>query len=185
MINEIYIKSNEKMELCIKNFQTQVNNIRTGRASPDLLNSIYVEYFGSKVPLRQISNIVVEDHHTLKINIFDSSNTSQVNKSILNSNLDLNPVIHGKDIIVPIPGLTEERRRSLIKIIKNSAENTRIYIRNIRRDANEKIKVYLKNKIIGVDQEHSAQNKIQKMTDEYIKKVEIILIVKEKELMQF
>ncbi|QFQ32415.1 ribosome recycling factor [Buchnera aphidicola (Aphis fabae)] len=185
MINQLYIKSQKKMEVCIKNFQIQVNNIRTGRASPELLNSIYVEYFGSKVPLHQISNIIVEDYHTLKINIFDSSNTSLVNKAILNSNLDLNPVVHGKDIIVPIPGLTEERRKNFIKIIKNNAENTRICIRNVRRDANEKIKVYLKTKVIGEDQEHSSQSKIQKMTDEYIKKVETILILKEKELMKF
>ncbi|QFQ32073.1 ribosome recycling factor [Buchnera aphidicola] len=185
MINQLCIKTNQKMEVCIKNFQIQVNNIRTGRASPELLNSIYIEYFGSKVSLRQISNIVVEDYHTLKINIFDSANTSLVNKAILNSNLDLNPVIHGKDIIVPIPGLTEERRRSLIKIVRINAEKNRIHIRNIRRDANEQIKVYLKNKIIGEDQEHSSQNQIQKMTDAYIKKIENILILKEKELMEF
>ncbi|QCI17061.1 ribosome recycling factor [Buchnera aphidicola (Aphis helianthi)] len=185
MINQIYMNSNQKMELCIKNFQIQVNNIKTGRASPELLKNIYVEYFGSKVPIFQISNIIVEDYHTLKINIFDSSNTNLINKAILNSNLDLNPIIHGKDIIVPIPGLTEERRRNLVKIIRNNAENTRIYIRNIRRDANEKIKIYLKNKIIGTDQEHSAQNKIQKITDEYIKKIETILVVKEQELMKF
>lgn len=181
----MYIKINQKMEVCIKNFQIQLNNIKTGRASPDLLNNIYVEYFGSKVLLRKISNIVVEDYHTLKINVFDSSNTNLINKAILNSDLDLNPVIHGKDIIVPIPSLTEERRKNLIKIIKNNAENTRICIRNIRRDANEKIKVYLKNKVIGEDQEHMSQNKIQKMTDEYIKKVETILVFKEKELMKF
>ncbi|WP_343154461.1 ribosome recycling factor [Buchnera aphidicola] len=185
MINQLYIKSNQKMEICVKNFQIQINNIRTGRASPDLLNNIYIEYFGSKVPIRQISNIVVEDYHSLKINIFDSSNTSLVNKAILNSNLDLNPVVLGKDIIVPIPGLTEERRKNLIKVIRKNAENTRIYIRNIRRDANEKIKVCLKNKTIGEDQEHSIQNKIQKMTDKYIKKIEMILIEKEKELMKF
>ncbi|QCI18784.1 ribosome recycling factor [Buchnera aphidicola] len=185
MINELFIKINQKMEVCIKNFQIQMSNIRTGRASPDLLNNIYIEYFGSKVPIKQISNIVVEDYHTLKINIFDSSNTTTINKAILNSNLDLNPVIHGKDIIVPIPGLTEERRKNLIKIIRNNAENTRIFIRNIRRDANEKIKIYLRNKIIGEDQEHSSQNKIQKMTDDYIKKIENILLFKEKELMKF
>jgi len=185
VINQLYIKIKKKMEVCIKNFQIQVNNIKTGRASPELLNSVYVEYFGSKIPLRQISNIIVEDYHTLRINVFDSSNTSLINKAILNSNFDLNPIVHGKDIIVPIPSLTEERRKHLIKIIKSNAENTRIYIRNIRRDANEKIKVYLKNKIIGEDQERSSQNKIQKMTDEYIKQVEIILTLKEKELMKF
>ena len=178
MINEIYTDSNQRMEACIKNFQIQLNNIRTGRASPELLNNIYVEYFGSKMSLRKISNIVVEDYHTLKINVFDSSITSLINKAILNSDLGLNPLIRGKDIIVPVPGLTEERRKNLIKIIRNNAENTRIYIRNIRRDANEKIKLYLKNKIIGEDQERNSQNKIQKITDKYIKKIEIIFIKK-------
>ncbi|ALD15192.1 ribosome recycling factor [Buchnera aphidicola (Aphis glycines)] len=185
MINQLYTKTNQTMEACINNFQIQVNNIRTGRASPELLNNIYVEYFGSKVSLRQISNIVVEDYHTLRINMFDNANTSLVHKAILSSNLDLNPVIHGKDIIVPIPGLTEERRQNLIKIIRVSAEKNRIHIRNIRRDANEKIKLYLKNKIIGEDQEYGVQNQIQKITDKYIKKIENILILKEKELMKF
>jgi ribosome recycling factor len=185
VINDIHIKSNEKMKVCINNFQNQVNNIRTGRASPELLNNIYVEYFGSKVPLRQISNVVVEDYHTLKINVFDDSSTSVIKKAILNSNLDLNPVLYGKDIIIPIPGLTEERRKKLIKIIRNNAENARIYIRNIRRDANDKIKNYLKSKIISEDNEHTAQNKIQIMTDDYIKKIDLILSQKEKELMKF
>lgn len=185
MINDIYVKSNEKMKVCIKNFQNQINNIRTGRASPELLNNIYVEYFGSKLPIRQISNIVVENYHTLKINVFDDSSTSLIKKGILNSNLGLNPVIYGKDIIVPIPGLTEDRRKSLIKVIRNNAENARVYVRNIRREANDRIKNCLKTKSISEDNEHAAQNKIQKMTDDFIKKIDFILLEKEKELMKF
>ncbi|CAL4321599.1 Ribosome-recycling factor [Buchnera aphidicola (Protaphis terricola)] len=185
MINKIYVKSNQKMEICLKSFKNQLNNIRTGRASPELLNDIYIEYFGSQVSLPKISNIVVENYHTLKINVFDSYSTPLINKAILNSNLNLNPIIHGKDIIVPIPGLTEERRKHLIKIIKNNAENTRVCIRNIRRNANEEIKLHVKNKIIGEDQERIAQNKIQNITNEYIKKIEKILLIKEKELMEF
>lgn len=185
MISEIYTDSNEKMKICIKNFKVQVNNIRTGRASPELLKNIYVEYFGSKVPLYQISNIVVQDHHTLKINIFDNCSTSLIQKAILNSDLDLNPVVNGKDIIVPIPGLTEERRKSLIKLIRNHAEIARIYIRNIRRDFNVKVKNQLKSKTISEDNEYTAQNKIQMMTDDYIKKIDLILLEKQKELMNF
>ncbi|CAL4321703.1 ribosome recycling factor [Buchnera aphidicola] len=185
MINEIYIQSNKQMKSCIKNFKIQVSNVRTGRASPELLKNIYVDYFGSKVPLYQISNIVVQDHHTLKINVFDNCSTSLIRKTILNSNLDLNPVINGKDIIVPIPGLTEERRKNLIKLVRNNAETARIYIRNIRRDSNIKIKNQVKSKTISEDNEHIAQNKIQMMTDDYIKKIDLILLDKEKELMNF
>jgi len=173
------------MKTCIKNFQNQVKNIRTGRASPELLHNVYVEYFGSKVSLHQISNVIVEDYNTLKINVFDDSSTSLIRKAILNSKLDLNPIVHGKDIIVPIPGLTEERRKNLIKVIRNSAENARINIRNIRRDANDKIKNYLKRKTISEDNEHTAQNKIQTMTNDYIKNIDDILSEKEKELMKF
>jgi len=173
------------METCIQIFQSNVNNIRTGRASPTLLNSIYIEYFGSKTSLLQVSNIVVEDTHTLKINVFDSSITSLVRKAILNSNLDLNPIVHGKDILIPIPALTEERRIKLIKIIRSYSEHSRICIRNIRRDSNDKIKKLLKDKIISEDEERTSQIKIQKMTDKYIKKIESILLKKERELMKF
>ncbi|CAL4326298.1 ribosome recycling factor [Buchnera aphidicola] len=185
MINEINIKSHARMEACIQTFQSNVNNIRTGRASPTLLNSIYIEYFGSKTSLRQVSNIVVEDAHTLKINVFDSSITSLIRKAIINSNLDLNPVVHGKDILIPIPSLTEERRTKLVKIIRNDAENSRICIRNIRRDSNDKVKRLLKDKIISEDEERNSQVKIQTMTDHYIKKIESIVLKKEKELMKF
>ncbi|QCI20380.1 ribosome recycling factor [Buchnera aphidicola (Brachycaudus cardui)] len=185
MINQINTKSHTQMETCIQIFQSNVNNIRTGRASPTLLNSIYIEYFGSKTSLLQVSNIVVEDTHTLKINVFDSSITSLVRKAILNSNLDLNPIVHGKDILIPIPALTEERRIKLIKIIRSYSEHSRICIRNIRRDSNDKIKKLLKDKIISEDEERTSQIKIQKMTDKYIKKIESILLKKERELMKF
>ncbi|ACL30050.1 ribosome recycling factor [Buchnera aphidicola] len=185
MINQIDIKTRERMEACIQTFHNNINNIKTGRASPTLLHNIYIEYFGSKTPLRQVSNIIVEDSHTLKINVFDDSITSLIRKSILNSNLDLNPVLQGKDIIIPIPRLTEERRKQLIKVIRGDAESSRIQIRNIRRDANDKVKRLLKDKIISEDNEHTSQSKIQIMTNEYIKKIDCILEKKEKELMKF
>jgi len=185
MINQIHAKTREQMESCIQMFHENINNIKTGRASPTLLHNIYIEYFGSKTSLRQVSNIIVEDSHTLKINVFDGSITSLIRKSILNSNLDLNPILQGKDILIPIPVLTEERRKKLIKVIRSDAENSRIRIRNIRRDSNERIKNLFKNKTISEDSEHTAQSKIQVMTDEYIKKIDSILLKKETELMNF
>ncbi|QCI25448.1 ribosome recycling factor [Buchnera aphidicola (Sitobion avenae)] len=185
MINQIKTKTCEQMETCIQTFQNNINNIKTGRASPTLLHNIYIEYFGSKTSLRQVSNIIVEDTHTLKINVFDDSITSLIRKAILNSDLDLNPILQGKDILIPIPVLTEERRKKLIKVIRNDAENSRIKIRNIRRDSNDKIKRLFKNKMISEDNEHISQTKIQIMTDEYIKKIDSILSKKEIELMKF
>ncbi|WP_422667170.1 ribosome recycling factor [Buchnera aphidicola] len=185
MINEIKEKSSKKMEVCVKNFQIHINQIRTGRASPDLLNNIYIDYFGVRTPLRQISNIVVEDFHTLKINVFDESITNLIKKSILNSKLDLNPISYGKDIRIPLPSLTEDRRKDLIKLVRSEAENSRILIRNIRRDTNDKVKHFLKNKIISLDQERNMQNNIQSLTDKFIKIIDNILCKKEQELMQF
>ncbi|CAL4321034.1 ribosome recycling factor [Buchnera aphidicola] len=184
MLDQIREQSHKKMQICVQTFQSHVNTIRTGRASPDLLNSIYVEYFGVKTPLRKVANIIVEDFHTLKINVFDDSMTNIIKKSLLNSKLDLNPILHGKDIRVPLPALTEERRKKLIKLVRGDAENSRIVIRNIRRDANDKIKKCLKNKIISIDQERSVQNAIQTITDKFIQELEIIVLKKEKELMQ-
>lgn len=185
MLNKINIDNEQKMKICLQVFHENLSNIRIGRATPELLNNIYIEYFGSKTSLRKVSNIIVEDSHTLKINVFDNSVTSLIKKSILNAKLDLNPIVNGKDIIIQIPPLTEDRRKNIIKSIRNDAENTRICIRNIRRDSNEKLKKLIKNKIISKDEEYIAQNKIQKTTDQYIKKVESILLKKEAELMKF
>ncbi|QIQ41825.1 MAG: ribosome recycling factor [Buchnera aphidicola (Microlophium carnosum)] len=185
MINQINIKTRERMETCIQMFHKNINNIKTGRASPTLLHSIYIEYFGSKTSLRQVSSIILEDAHTLKINVFDNSITSLIRKAILNSNLDLNPILQGKDILIPIPPLTEERRKRLIKFIRSEAESSRVIIRNIRRDSNDKVKRLLKNKIISEDAERASQIKIQIMTDECIKKIDSILSEKEIELMKF
>ncbi|WP_425619785.1 ribosome recycling factor [Buchnera aphidicola] len=184
MINQINVKTCEKMKICVETFKNSINNIQTGRASPALLNNVYIEYFGVKTSLYQLSNITVENSHTLKINIFDISITPLIKKAILNSNLDLNPISRGKDILIIIPTLTEERRKKLVKIIRNDAENSRISIRNIRRDANDQIKKHLKNKIISEDDEYVAQTKIQNMTNDYIKQIDSILLKKEMELMQ-
>lgn len=162
-----------------------IAKIRTGRAQPSLLDAIQVEYYGAATPLRQLANVVAEDARTLAVTVFDRSLISAVEKAILTSDLGLNPSSAGTTIRVPLPPLTEERRRDLIKIVKSEGEQGKVAIRNVRRDANDKIKALLKDKEISENDQHKAEEIIQKVTDSYIKKVDEILADKEKELMDF
>ena len=162
-----------------------IAKIRTGRAQPGLLDAIQVEYYGAATPLRQLANVVAEDARTLAVTVFDRSLISAVEKAILTSDLGLNPSSAGTTIRVPLPPLTEERRRDLIKIVKSEGEQGKVAIRNVRRDANDKIKALLKDKEISENDQHKAEEIIQKVTDSYIKKVDEILADKEKELMDF
>ena len=136
-------------------------------------------------PLRQLASVTVEDSRTLKINVFDRSLSQAVEKAVMKSDLGLNPSSAGTDIRVPLPALTEERRKDLIKIVRGEAEQGRVSVRNVRRDANDKIKALLKDKEISEDDERRAQDEVQKMTDAYIKKVDAALSEKETELMDF
>ncbi|MWP49242.1 MULTISPECIES: ribosome recycling factor [unclassified Gilliamella] len=185
MLNEIQKEAQTRMEKSIDAFQNHISKIRTGRASPSLLDGIMVEYYGSPTPLRQLANIVAEDARTLAITVFDKSLTPLIEKAILTSDLGLNPASAGTVIRVPLPPLTEERRRDLTKIVRNEAEQGRVSIRNIRRDANDQIKALLKDKEISEDEERKSQELIQKATDAAIKKLDTVLADKEKELMEF
>ncbi|KDN10377.1 MULTISPECIES: ribosome recycling factor [unclassified Gilliamella] len=185
MLNEIQKEAQTRMEKSIDAFQNHISKVRTGRASPSLLDGIMVEYYGSPTPLRQLANIVAEDARTLAITVFDKSLTPLIEKAILTSDLGLNPASAGTVIRVPLPPLTEERRRDLTKIVRNEAEQGRVSIRNIRRDANDQIKTLLKDKEISEDDERKAQDLIQKATDAAIKKLDTVLADKEKELMEF
>lgn len=185
MLNEIQKEAQERMEKSIDAFQNHISKIRTGRASPSLLDGIMVEYYGSPTPLRQLANIVAEDARTLAITVFDKSLTPLIEKAILTSDLGLNPASAGTVIRVPLPPLTEERRRDLTKIVRAEAEQGRVSIRNIRRDANDQIKALLKDKEISEDDERKSQDLIQKATDVAIKKLDAVLAEKEKELMEF
>ncbi|HEB5646929.1 TPA: ribosome recycling factor, partial [Mannheimia haemolytica] len=162
-----------------------IAKIRTGRAQPSLLDGIQVEYYGSATPLRQVANVVAEDARTLAVNVFDKSLISAVEKAILTSDLGLNPSSAGTTIRVPLPPLTEERRRDLIKIVKAEGEQGKVAIRNVRRDANDQIKALLKDKEISENEQHKAEEDIQKITDTFIKKVDEVLAAKEKELLDF
>ncbi|CAK6496146.1 Ribosome-recycling factor [Pantoea sp. Nvir] len=185
MINDIKKDAETRMDKCVEAFKNTISKVRTGRASPSLLDGIVVEYYGTPTPLRQLASVTVEDSRTLKINVFDRSMGPAVEKAIMASDLGLNPNSAGSDIRVPLPALTEERRKDLIKIVRGEAEQGRVSVRNVRRDANDKIKALLKDKEISEDDERRTQDEIQKMTDARIKNVDAALAEKEKELMEF
>ena len=158
--------------------------IRTGRAQPALLDGIMVDYYGSPTPLRQVAQVNVEDARTLKLSVFDRNAIKAVEKAIQQSELGLNPVVAGVEIRVPLPPLTEERRKELVKVVKAEVEQTKVEIRNIRRDANAEIKDLQKNKEISEDEQRSGEEKIQKAPDASIKKSDDLLAAKQKELME-
>lgn len=185
MINEIQKDAQDRMEKSLEAFKNQISKVRTGRASPSLLDGITVEYYGSATPLRQLANVTVEDSRTLAISVFDRSMSPAIEKAIMASDLGLNPSSAGTVIRVPLPPLTEERRKDLIKVVRGEAEQGRIAVRNVRRDANDKVKALLKDKEISEDDERRSQDDIQKLTDSYIKKVDKALAQKEAELMEF
>ncbi|WP_394515599.1 ribosome recycling factor [Pantoea sp. SGAir0430] len=185
MINDIKKDAETRMDKCVEAFKNTISKVRTGRASPSLLDGIVVEYYGTPTPLRQLASVTVEDSRTLKINVFDRSMGPAVEKAIMASDLGLNPSSAGSDIRVPLPALTEERRKDLIKVVRGEAEQGRVSVRNVRRDANDKIKALLKDKEISEDDERRSQDEIQKMTDARIKHVDAALAEKEKELMEF
>jgi ribosome recycling factor len=185
VINEIRKDADTRMEKSVEAFKNQISKIRTGRASPSILDCIMVEYYGASTPLRQLANVTVEDSRTLAINLFDRSLGSAVEKAIMASDLGLNPSSAGSVIRVPLPPLTEERRKDLIKVVRGEAEQGRVAVRNVRRDANDKVKALLKDKEISEDEDRRSQDDIQKMTDAYIKLLDAALAEKEKELLDF
>ena len=185
MINEIKQDAQARMEKSLEALKSHISKIRTGRAQPSLLDGLQVEYYGSPTPLRQVANVVAEDARTLAVNVFDKSLIGAVEKAILTSDLGLSPSSAGTTIRVPLPPLTEERRRDLIKIVKSEGEQGKIAVRNVRRDANDQIKALLKDKEISENEQHKAEEEIQKLTDSYVKKVDEVLAAKEKELLDF
>ena len=172
------------MQRSLEALAYEFNKIRTGRAHPSILEGIKVDYYGNDSPLSQVSTIKVEDARTLNLAVWEKDMVSIIEKAIINSDLGLNPAVAGTNIRIPMPPLTEERRLDFLKIVKNEVEQTRVGIRNIRRDANSKIKDLLKKKDISEDEEKQANDKIQKLTDLYINNADEILKDKEADLMQ-
>jgi len=184
MINEIKDDALSRMGKTIESFKGQLAKIRTGRAHPSLLDGIMVPYYGSNTPLRQVGNVSTEDSRTLTVTVFDATLIAAVEKAIMGSNLGLNPMSAGTVIRIPLPPLTEERRKDLIKVVRGEAENARIAIRNIRRDANGDLKELEKEKEISEDQQRQGEELVQKVTNDSVKLVDELLAVKEKELME-
>lgn len=183
MISDIQQEASTRMGKSIEALKHEFSKIRTGRAHPSLLDQISVSYYGNDSPLSKVANIAVEDARTLTITPWEKNMVQVIEKAILKSDLGLNPATNGMVIRIPLPALTEERRRSLVKVVKNEAENGRVAIRNIRRDANAEIKEALKEKIISEDEARGAEEKIQKLTDQYVKEVEKLLEAKEADLL--
>tara|TARA_Y100001973_G_scaffold41679_1_gene62265 strand:- start:96 stop:653 length:558 start_codon:yes stop_codon:yes gene_type:complete len=184
VINEIKQDAKQRMEKSVDALRSQISKVRTGRAHPSLLDSVMVNYYGVDTPLKQLANITTEDSRTLALTVFDKSASQAVEKAIMTSDLGLNPAAAGTVIRIPLPPLTEERRRDLVKIVRAEAEQGRVAVRNIRRDANSDLKELLKEKEITEDEERRAAEEIQKLTDTYVAKIDEALAEKEKDLME-
>jgi ribosome recycling factor len=184
VLEDIKKDAAERMAKSVAALKTELTKLRTGRAHTSLLDHITVEYYGSQVPLNQVSNVGLEDSRTLTVTPWDKEMVSVIEKAILTSDLGLNPATAGTVIRVPLPPLTEERRKDMIRIVRNEAEGGRVAIRNIRRDVLGDVKDLLKEKLIGADDERRAQDEIQAITDKYVAEVDKLLADKEDELME-
>jgi ribosome recycling factor len=184
MIDDIKNDAKTRMGKSVESLVHELAKVRTGRAHPSLLDHIRVDYYGSEVPISQVANINVEDARTLTVVPWEKNMVAVVEKAILTSDLGLNPMSAGTVIRVPMPPLTEERRKDLIRVVRHEAEGAKVAVRNIRRDANHDLKDLVKEKMISEDDERRGQDVIQELTDQHIKQVDELLAEKEKDLME-
>ncbi len=184
MQNEYVQDADHRMEKSVEAFKHEISKVRTGKATTALLDGIKVDYYGTMTPINQVGNVSVLDAHTLSITPWDKSMVDKVDKAILQAELGLNPQSDGTNLRIPIPPLTEERRKDLVKLVKKFAEDAKIAVRNVRRDANDHLKRQEKNKEISEDMMHDFEEEVQKLTDKYIKKIDEILAEKEKDIME-
>jgi len=184
MIEDFKKDAIARMTKCVQQFQTDLKKLRTGRAHPSLVENLKVDYYGTESPLSQLANISVEDARTLVISPWDKSAVQSIEKAIYKSDLGLTPNTAGAVIRVPLPPLTEERRRDITKVLRGDAEGARVAVRNVRRDVLQDVKEALKEKMISQDEEKKAQEEIQKLTDKHVADIDAALAVKEKEVMQ-
>lgn len=185
MIKDILQDAKQRMGKSVDALHQELQKLRTGRAHTSLLDHITVEYYGAEVPLSQVANINVEDSRTLTVAPWEKPMVAVIEKAIINSDLGLNPATAGTMIRVPLPPLTEERRKDMIKVVRHEAENGRIAIRNIRRDALGDLKELLKEKEISEDDERRAHDEVQKLTDSFVASIDAALAEKEQELLEF
>ena len=184
MIDDILKDTETRMGKSVDSLRNELIKIRTGRAHPSLLDQIMVDYYGTDTPINQVANVTVEDSRTLAVAPWEKQMVPVVEKAIINSGLGLNPATTGNLIRIPMPPLTEERRRELVKVVKADGENAKIAVRNIRRDANSDFKDLLKEKDISEDESRQAEDSVQKLTDKFVSSVDEVIAVKEKELME-
>jgi ribosome recycling factor len=184
MINDIKNDASTRMGKSVESLIHELAKVRTGRAHPSLLDHIRVDYYGSEVPVSQVANINVEDARTLTVVPWEKDMVSVVEKAIMTSDLGLNPVGAGNVLRVPMPPLTEERRKDLIRVVRHEAENAKVAVRNIRRDANHDLKDLVKEKMISEDDERRGQEAIQNLTDKHVKQIDELLEEKEKDLLE-
>jgi ribosome recycling factor len=184
MINDVISDAEKRMNKAIEVLQHELAKLRTGRAHPSLLDHIKVDYYGSEVPISQAANVTVLDPRTLGVTPWDKGLTKPIEKAILNSDLGLNPATAGEVIRIPLPPLTEERRREMTKIVRHEGENARVAVRNVRRDANTHLKAMVKDKKITEDDERHAEEKVQQLTNASVTRIDGVLAAKEKELME-
>jgi ribosome recycling factor len=183
MINDVKKNADQRMHKSLEALKNDLGKIRTGRAHTGLLDHVMVEYYGSPVAVNQVANITLGDARTINVQPYEKNMISKVEKAIRDADLGLNPATNGDLIRVPMPMLTEERRRELTKLVKTEGEEAKVSVRNVRRDANDALKKLIKDKEISEDDERRAQDEIQKLTDKYVSEIDKMLQVKEAELM--
>jgi ribosome recycling factor len=184
MLDDLKKGAAGRMQKCVQAFQADLKKLRTGRAHPSLIEHLKVDYYGSDVPLQQVANISVEDARTLVVSPWEKTMVGPIEKAIHKSELSLTPNTAGAVIRIPLPPLTEERRRDITKIVRQDAENARVSVRSVRRDALADVKEMLKEKLISQDDERRGQDEIQKLTDRHIAEIDQLLAAKEKEILQ-
>lgn len=184
MIPELKKNTEAKMQKSLEALKNNLGKVRTGRAHTGLLDHVQVDYYGSMVPVNQVANITLIDARTIGVQVWEKPMAAKVEKAIRDSDLGLNPASQGELIRVPMPPLTEERRRDLTKVVKGEGEDAKVAVRNLRRDANNALKEALKKKEIAEDEERRTQDDIQKLTDKYVAEIDKMLAQKEAELMQ-
>jgi ribosome recycling factor len=184
MLEDIKKDAVERMQKCVNSFRNELKRLRTGRAHTSLLEHIRVDYYGSEVPLQQVANVALEDARTLTVTPWEKNMVQVIEKAIMKSDLGLMPATAGMVIRVPMPPLTEERRRDLTKVVRHEAENARVAVRNVRRDVMNELKEMLKEKLLSQDDDRRAHEEVQKLTDKHVAEIDQVLADKEKELMQ-
>ncbi len=185
MIEDLLMDTEERMQGVIEATKKELAAVRTGRANPALLNKVIVDYYGTPTPLNQLATITAPDARLLVVQPWDKNSIKDVEKAIIKSDLGLTPNVDGNMIRLPIPQLTEERRKDLVKLIRKDVEDKRIAIRNIRRDSNDKLKASEKHGELPEDDSRRTQDEVQKLTDKYIAEVDRLLAAKEEEILEF